>query len=543
MATTSSMSTETMFATRVRPVMDNVRDKLQSRQADEYEAHSFSAPVMLMGGIGPDGGATATSVMEDKIFHVGNWNSKTTEDYVDMVKAELEKQGIEVDVLLEQRMIDYLIEQKIPKSSAEYIMRRAAEQSLFYAPARMRHSSLDQHIIKEAERRYSPSVAEEVTGSLLSWAGTAGTTMGTGGFLGQVLLDATASAVDISAPGQEEKYLAEQREKAMKELEKACNTEVTYPKWMLTVNHFSGFDEATDEQLSKAATWADENIKSFRSNAYYYAQQGMRTFKMGTKTFTVSEGMLRAKEYESFLRAAQNEVERRQQKADPTSQESAMQATYSQEQPLTETMQETSQEDKYNGWNTFLDTIGLEGIGDTFQHLGITLATLPDMLLGIFTGKTKSVGLNGSTMMPLAALIGGTFVRNPLLKIPMMLYGGFNLVNKMGQEALREYRNESREPASVVYKHYEDEELNNRIAHPHVEGNILIMDIDNTPRLVTLNPTLADAYQQGAIPLNTLANRILARSDQMAEGVRMQQGEASRQYESQREREPMRGIR
>lgn len=45
-------------------------------------------------------------------------------------------------------------------------------------------------------------------------------------------------------------------------------------------------------------------------------------------------------------------------------------------------------------------------------------------------------------MMPLAALIGGSFIKNPLLKIPMMLYGGANLINKVGQESLAEYRQE-----------------------------------------------------------------------------------------------------
>jgi hypothetical protein len=199
----------------------------------------------------------------------------------------------------------------------------------------------------------------------------------------------------------------------------------------------------------------------------------------------------------------------------------------------------------FSGWNSLLDSIGMSGSGDTFRHLGVTLATLPDMLLGLFTGRTKSLGLNKSTMMPLAALIGGSFIKNPLLKIPLMLYGGASLVNKVGQEALSEYRQETSQPQNIRYRQYADEELNPRISNPHVEGNVLIVDIDHVPRIVTMPPTLADAYQSGAIPLNTLANHILAKTDQMQQSghIGQQAQDVARQYEQGQEREQVRGIR
>ena len=163
----------------------------------------------------------------------------------------------------------------------------------------------------------------------------------------------------------------------------------------------------------------------------------------------------------------------------------------------------------------------------------------------LFTGRTKSLGLNKSTMMPLAALIGGSFIKNPLLKIPLMLYGGASLVNKVGQEALSEYRQETSQPQNIRYRQYADEELNPRISNPHVEGNVLIVDIDHVPRIVTMPPTLADAYQSGAIPLNTLANHILAKTDQMQQSghIGQQAQDVARQYEQGQEREQVRGIR
>ena len=186
----------------------------------------------------------------------------------------------------------------------------------------------------------------------------------------------------------------------------------------------------------------------------------------------------------------------------------------------------------------------MNGMGDTMRHLGLTLATLPDMLLGVFTGKTKSIGLNQSTLMPLAALISGTFIKNPFLKIPLMLFGGANLINKMGQEAMAEYRGqEGKTVTSTKYKRYDDEVLNARLRNPQLEGNVLLVDIDNVPRLVTLPQAVVDAYKEGALPINVIANRILVKTDQLTETNQREVRNVSEQYEQNKEREQVRGIR
>ena len=138
----------------------------------------------------------------------------------------------------------------------------------------------------------------------------------------------------------------------------------------------------------------------------------------------------------------------------------------------------TQTQSSQDGWNNLIGSIGLEGVGDTMNHLGFTLANLPDMLLGIFTGKTKSIGMNQSTMMPLAAIIAGTFI-----------------------------------------------------------------NIDNVPRIVTLTPVMLDAYNQGALPLNVIANRVLSKSDaQQTQNVEQTQ-HASQRYEQSQVQEQSRGIR
>jgi hypothetical protein len=57
-------------------------------------------------------------------------------------------------------------------------------------------------------------------------------------------------------------------------------------------------------------------------------------------------------------------------------------------------------------------------------------------------------------------------------------------------------------------------------------------------------PSLTDAYHSGAIPLNTLANHILAKTDQMQQTtVEQQSQDVSSRYEQKQQREQVRGIR
>ena len=46
-----------------------------------------------------------------------------------------------------------------------------------------------------------------------------------------------------------------------------------------------------------------------------------------------------------------------------------------------------------NGWDELVRSLGLDGIGDVAGNLGYILAMLPDILLGVFTGRTQSLGL------------------------------------------------------------------------------------------------------------------------------------------------------
>ena len=188
-----------------------------------------------------------------------------------------------------------------------------------------------------------------------------------------------------------------------------------------------------------------------------------------------------------------------------------------------------------NGWEGIFDQFGLTGFSDVFKNLGYVLAMLPDMMIGMFTGRTKSLSVQ-QNLMPIAAIVMGMFVRNPLLKMLLIGLGGANLLNKATHEII----GETPSSKEVRYRPYADERLNARISHPQLNGNLLVATIDGIPCTVTLQNSVVDAHQKGALPLNTLANAVLAKYDE-------QRMEIEQNYERQmaesEHREISRGIR
>lgn len=190
-------------------------------------------------------------------------------------------------------------------------------------------------------------------------------------------------------------------------------------------------------------------------------------------------------------------------------------AEESREDTAIESGQQTANANE-NGWGNFFSTLGLSGMGDISKNLGYVLAMLPDILVGMFTGRTKSLDL-GDNVLPIASIVAGIFIKNPILKMMMIGLGGANLLNKAGHEALGWERNEDNGlntgNRSVRYRVYADELLNPRISGPILQGNNLIATIDHVPCTIQLPEKVVSAYNAGALPLNTLANAILAKSD------------------------------
>ena len=163
-----------------------------------------------------------------------------------------------------------------------------------------------------------------------------------------------------------------------------------------------------------------------------------------------------------------------------------------------------------SGWGKYLDNSGLNGFSDVTKNLGYVFAMLPDMLIGMFTGKSSSFTI-GNNILPLAAVAAGMFSHNPLLKLMLMGFGGVNLLNNAGHEALG-LSTPKATPRN--YKQYADEPLNPRLNNVFMRGHSLIADIDNRPVVINISDTVVDAYEKKAIPLNTLANAVLRKYDE-----------------------------
>ena len=185
------------FVCHIVPVMKQTQAYLNEKQGEEMKEYSTS-----IGGI-LSMMATAGQPLGDPyqpLKVTGEWNSKTTEDYIAMCREkivssdemqhdlaciagqwrhavvqeigrerydELSKElGCDlayayVDYRVEQLMIDRLVKERMPKSSAEYIIRKAAESSLLGLPQVLGRSPLAEEIEARGEAAYRPGKVEK----------------------------------------------------------------------------------------------------------------------------------------------------------------------------------------------------------------------------------------------------------------------------------------------------------------------------------------------------------------------------------------------
>ena len=197
----------------------------------------------------------------------------------------------------------------------------------------------------------------------------------------------------------------------------------------------------------------------------------------------------------------------------------------------------TLTKEMFSGWEDALDKVGLSGFSDVTKNMGYVLAMLPDMIIGMFTGKNPNLQLEDN-LLPLSAIFGGMFVRNPLLKLLLVGFGGANLLNNAGHAALGIARNTAVQ--NPTYKKYEEECLNPRISHPAIKGNSMIADVDGKPCVIGISETAIVAYEKGFLPLSTLANAVLRKYD---ENSALAAGEYERGIGQQEHLDQSKGIK
>ena len=458
------MTDREQFTTKVEPIMDRVMRDLRSRQAEETRRFMRSPAYILSGISGPDGGMASQAIALDSLRVTGEWNSKTVEDYVEMVKAELRKEGITVTPQLEEMMIEKMARDQVPQSSIDYILRKAAGNSIFSLPEEARKTPLQREIEERAEEMYNPSKVEKGIGWGLGAAADFATMGGLGGgvvsglkFVGADLaINAVIDTVDASqckdvpkviAPGHEEEWLA-----------------------------MNGGKQEESEPVQKEPAIQE--------------QPPVEQMEPEPQAIPASE---------------------------ETAKKEVAQAPVQETKETAPEQQAVPEKSNTGGWQGLLTGLGLNGIGDIGRNAGYILAMLPDILLGMFTGKTQSLGIKDN-LVPIASIMAGLFVKNPLLKMTLIGLGGANLINKAGHEQLAKRDGVSAESVSQNrYLQYEDQKMNPRIRDAQIQGNTLIASIDGIPVTVTLPDKVMEAHAVGALPLGTLANAVLEKCDRMQE--------------------------
>lgn len=554
------------FRYHLASVMDETRDYLARKQGEEMKEYSTS-----LGGVLSMMASSAQPLNDPyQLLKVtGEWNSKTTEDYVEMCKEKIaasediqhdlaymagqwrdavvkeigrerydelsEQLGGDLayaymDYRLEQQMIDKLVKDRMPKSSADYIIRKAAESSLFGLPQMLSRSPLAEEIEKRGEAAYRPSKVEQGAGWLLGASadtvmlGGAGSWAAFARFIG---VDAAVSATMAHLEPEDPKSISVEQCISQGVFGSEHNVFEDFRREAATMTaDKDSFTATANEQLKKQIPVCNFNFTDWMK------KQQPFPFLKGLQDKLKQERPERYKDVPLVVAPGQEEaylksLEEKKQ-TDAEEQEQVHQETVQPEKepevmqeigvhPVNDLSETPASNGNTGGWEDLLGTLGLSGMGDIAGNLGYVMAMLPDILLGVFTGKTQSLNIKDN-LLPIASIVAGMFVRNPLLKMLLIGLGGANLLNKAGHEVLRERSEGEMNTANrgaAQYRHYPDEPLNPRITNPVLQGNMLVATIDRVPCTIQLSQTVTDAYRAGALPLNTLANAVLARSEQL----------------------------
>lgn len=567
------------FDGKLTPVMKQVRDDLTHKQLEERGRYQSSLAGVLA-SVNPYADNT-----EFVLKQTGKWNSKTTEDYLAMCNQKIWKdKNIVKDLAtiagewrnavvkeigrskydalskacgedlayayvaqrMEDLMIGKLVKDNTPKSTMDYILRKAAQNSIWGLQEELLKSPLTAEIEARGEKAYNPSKTEKFAGRATASVVDAVTMGGIGSWKSLATLVGSDMALGYILDSK--KGNGEQRKEQAMELSiskgvfgQNGNAFTDFRSQAKKVNATdNGYVKTLNSKLhnkihipQKAFTpmaWTDNSFKF----PFQKEQEKRNDPKYKNVPLIVAPGKedayLEEKAKHDAAKVAEAEriiQEKKEAEAQQTETDEQQQAQSEEE------LQEQPENDNSNGWEGLLKNFGLNGFSDIGNNLGYVIAMLPDILVGLFNGKTQSLGLKAN-MMPIAAILAGMFVKNPLLKMTLIGLGGANLLNKAGHVALANKRESNDGNAvsygnttaqTVQYKSYPDEPLNPRIANPVLQGNCLVATIDRVPYTIQLPEHVVGAYQAGALPLNTLANAVLAKSDKMRQMAERNYGE------------------
>lgn len=569
------------FDGQLAPVMGNVQQELSKKQIKEYSDYTTSISGILRSAASGMNGMPDDSMQFVKL--TGEWNSKTAEDYVEMcreristskdfqkdlgcmaeewrntVVAEIGREKYDtlskelggnlafayVDYRVEQMMVNKMVADEMPKSSLEYILRKGASESLLGLTQSLSKSPLKQEIERKGEDAYQPNMAEKGAGKAVAFGADVVTT---GGFSSWASI-AKLFGAEVVFSGAE--FLLDKKQKEKVVTIEDCiskgvfgseqNVFEDFRKRSKAINSWeNGYVQSFNNQLTNKMAiptekpfWIEESGKPVWKPASPVVAEKKQKAEYAQVPMVVAPG--HEQEYLDNLKREQEVAKKEIQ--EPTVEKSESHSKKETSGNLAKSdMGKTSTNE--NGWGNFLGSVGLNGLGDIGKNLGYVVSMLPDMLIGLFTGKTKSLNMK-NMLMPVASILIGMFVKNPLLKMVLIGMGGLNLLNKVSHEAMEKQEGRTLQSAGMEphFKTYPDEPLSPRIGNPTLQGNCLIATIDKVPCSIQLPNSVVAAYEAGALPMNTLSNAVLAKNDQMRQVAQENYRTAEHNQSEDRER-------
>lgn len=449
-----------------------------------------------------------------------------------------------IDYRVQQQMVQHMVDKETPQNNAEYILRKAARSSLVGLGNAMQRSPLAHEIADKAEKAYNPSMGEKAaargaafgidvisTGCVGSWASV-------GKFAAtEIVFDDVEFAVSKTRDQQKTMTVEECISQAVfsslrnvfpelrtkgktirpweNDYVKEVNQQLAKKMGIVTTSTpLMNLMESPKQQL--------QNIPFLNPEERVQKQEELRkkynipaVIQPGKEEEYIRSLEARAKVKEQTFQTQATQVSHPKAKESDVMEETAPlpDPIHPQSQSTEQTQVQNPGRDNSLGWEKLLGTFGLNGFGDIGHSLGYVISMLPDLLVGMWTGKTKSIDLKDN-LMPYASVLAGMFVKNPILKMLLIGMGGANLLNKAGHEALVNGEGQHPRQAKPQYLRYADEPLNPRISDVTLSGSTLIATIDKVPCTVRLPEDVVNAHRAGALPLNTLTNVILERNEQ-----------------------------
>lgn len=563
------------FNASVAPVMEQVRKELSDKQLEKMKEYSDSFAGILSMISNPMGGPSSNSI--EMIARTGVWSRLKTEDYIALCQERIGKsEQITADLKLiandwrnelvgvigrerydsmskalgtdvayaytsyrmEKLMINRLVRQHMPKSSLDYIMKKAAENSLLGLPAQLQCSPLDREIVEAGEKAYNPSLLEKGTGKVLGFGMDTVTTCGFSSWVNVGKL----ALFEVATEGAGAIYDATRKKEEMPDMEKVIsqgvfgegNTLETICRQSKRIDPYENdYIRELDEKMRGRMRLIPLKNLAWMKEIGWHPEALKLDFERSMKDeySDIPSVVLPGREaaYLALQKEQKRQAERPMEKTAITDNDRLSDKTElidGQEMvPIPEKVfpfekassTEQALSSGQSGWGGLLSNVGLSDAGSVGRNMGYVISMLPDMLVGLFTGKTKSLKLMDN-LFPIASILLGLFARNPLVKMLFVGLGGMNLMNKVGHETLEKKSTADAKATETMrreYKTYADEPLNPRVSNPEIKGDYLLATVDRVPCTVHLPDATIAAYRAGALPLNTLVNAVLVKNDEL----------------------------